>query len=63
VRRPVAIVLILAVALPVAFVVEEAIRTLVVLRDGERERDTWQRPDAVLRELDLRPGATVVDFG
>jgi hypothetical protein len=40
VRRPVAIVLILAVALPVAFVVEEAIRTLVVVRDGERERDT-----------------------
>jgi len=63
VRRPVAIAVVLVVAVPVAFVVEEAGRTLVALGDVERERDTWQRADAVLRELDLRPGATVVDFG
>ena len=29
----------------------------------ERERDTWQRPDDVLAQLDLRPGDTVVDLG
>ena len=35
-------------------------RTLTVV---ERERDTWQRPDEILEQLDLRPGQTVVDLG
>jgi SAM-dependent methyltransferase len=56
-------VLAVVIGLPLVFVVEEAIRTLVILRDVEHERDSWQRPDDVLRELDLRPGATIVDLG
>jgi arsenite methyltransferase len=27
------------------------------------ERDRWQKPDVVVRELDLKPGQTVVDIG
>ena len=37
--------------------------TLNRLDAVESERDRWQRPADVLRELDLRPGNTVVDLG
>jgi len=45
------------------YVAGQAVQTLDVLANVERERDTWQRPDEVLRALDLRPGSVVVDFG
>jgi hypothetical protein len=52
-RRTTLLLLILP-ALAIAFVVEEAIRTLIILERVERERDTWQRPEEVLAALDLR---------
>ena len=45
------------------FVGDQAVRTLRTLTAVERERDTWQRPDEILEQLDLRPGQTVVDLG
>jgi ubiquinone/menaquinone biosynthesis C-methylase UbiE len=40
-----------------------ALNTISRLDAVEVERDTWQRPDAVLQALDLKPGDTVVDLG
>ena len=40
-----------------------ALETLASLKVIEAERDTWQRPSEVIRELDLKPGNTVVDLG
>jgi predicted methyltransferase len=60
--RPRTLLLALAVV-GIAYVGEEVVRTLNVLNAVERERDGWQRPDAILASLDLRPGQTVVDFG
>jgi len=51
------------VVVPAAFVLEEAVRTLGTLDKVERERDTWQRSDEIIRQLDLHPGMTVVDLG
>lgn len=51
------------VALPVLYVGYQGAQTLDTLDRVERERDRWQRPEDVLRELDVRPGSTVVDFG
>jgi ubiquinone/menaquinone biosynthesis C-methylase UbiE len=45
------------------YVIEEAARTVSALDRIERERDTWQRPDAVLRGLNLHSGSVVVDLG
>ena len=39
------------------------VNTLRRLEVVEAERDPWQRPQAVLRSLDLRPGQTAVDVG
>ena len=49
--------------LALIFVGYQAIQTLGVLDRVERERDSWQRPDEIIRALDLRPGDSVVDFG
>ena len=61
-RKTVALATLLAAA-PILFVAVEAVRTLQALTIVERERDTWQRPDAVIEQLALRPGDTVVDLG
>ena len=61
-RRTRVVVLALA-AVAVAVVAQQAIATLRALTVIERERDTWQRPDDILRPLDLAPGKTVVDLG
>ena len=45
------------------FVAAQAVRTLDTLRAVERERDGWQRPDEILRQLRLERGQTVVDLG
>jgi predicted methyltransferase len=39
------------------------IRTVQTLSSVEAERDQWQKPEDVIRELDLKSGDTVVDFG
>jgi predicted methyltransferase len=54
--------LLAAVAL-LLYVGYQAVRTLQVLDEVERERDTWQRPDEIIRALDLHAGDVVVDFG
>jgi cell division septal protein FtsQ len=41
----------------------QAIRTIQQLSVVESERDRWQRADDIIRQLDLTPGNTVVDFG
>lgn len=41
----------------------EGIQTIARLDRVERERDTWQRPDAVLAELNIERGGIVVDLG
>ena len=62
-KRVLGILTLLVVVVPVVFVLEEALRTLATLDRVERERDSWQRPDEILRQLDLHPGMTVVDLG
>jgi predicted methyltransferase len=44
-------------------VLSQAIHTLRELTRVEAERDQWQRPDDVLRALELKPGNVVVDLG
>jgi len=51
------------VVVPLAFVAEQAIQTLRILPVIERERDTWQRPDDILRPFDPAAGKTIVDLG
>jgi len=63
VKRVVVVLTMIVVAVPVAYVVDQAVCTLRILAVVERERDTWQRPDDILRQLDLDPGDSVVDFG
>ncbi|HTC94226.1 MAG TPA: class I SAM-dependent methyltransferase [Terriglobales bacterium] len=41
----------------------DAIQTLGRLEAVERERDQWQRPTDVIRELNLKEGNVVVDLG
>ena len=45
------------------YVLYSAIDTLRQLEVIESERDQWQRPEEVLKALDLRPGNVVVDLG
>jgi len=52
----------MAVAL-LLFVVQQAVATLTILTDVERERDGWQRPQEILQQLDVHPGNVVVDLG
>ena len=63
VKRAVVGLVVLIVVLPGLFVVQQAIATLNTLTRVEQERDTWQRPEAILEPLQLRPGITVVDLG
>jgi predicted methyltransferase len=66
-RRP---VLRLALLLGCAILILLALNTLYSFASTlhqldavESERDRWQRPEEVLRALDLRPGNTVADLG
>ena len=62
-KRIVGLLVLVFVLVAVVFVGDQAVRTLRILTSVERERDTWQRPDEILRHLDPRPGATIVDLG
>jgi ubiquinone/menaquinone biosynthesis C-methylase UbiE len=62
-NRRVGSVALFFVVVLIVFIVDQAVRTLGTLASVERERDTWQRPDEVVRQLNLRPGDTVVDMG
>ena len=53
-----------AVSLAAAgFVADQARQTLDILEVVERERDGWQRPDDVIRALDVASADVVVDLG
>jgi predicted methyltransferase len=60
IRARLAVAVVVGLAL---FVGYQGVRTLFVLDEIERERDTWQRPDEIIRSLALHPGDVVVDFG
>ena len=59
----VGLLIVVFVVVPLVFVADQARRTLDTLTIVERERDTWQRPDEILRQLNPRAGDTVVDLG
>ena len=62
-RKRIVFIAAIVVVLPALFVADQAARTLRTLTVVERERDTWQRPEEILRHLDLGPGKAVVDLG
>ncbi len=62
-RAVVGLAVALVVLVPVAYVVSQALRTLDVLNQVERERDEWQRPAAVLDALHVSNGSSVADVG
>lgn len=62
-KRVVGVVVLVFVVAPAVYVIDQAVRTLDTLTTVERERDAWQRPDDILRQLDLSPGDSVVDLG
>ena len=62
-KQLVGVLVAVLVVVPVVFVADQARRTLGTLTIVERERDTWQRPEEILRHLNPRPGDTVVDLG
>jgi predicted methyltransferase len=62
-KRILGVLLMIFVVVPAVFVTDQAIRTLRTLTTVERERDSWQRPDEVIRHLSLGSGNTVVDLG
>ncbi len=41
----------------------DVVQTMARLDRVEHERDTWQRPDVVLEELNVKDGGVVVDLG
>lgn len=45
------------------YVTSQAVSTLDRLEIVERERDQWQKPEEIVRALDLKEGAVVVDLG
>ena len=61
-RHFVRVVALLAAA-AIVYVGSQAAATLRTLDAVEHERDSWQRPDDILRALNLRKGNTVVDLG
>ena len=62
-KRIAGVLVLVFVVVPVGFIVDQAVRTLNTLTNVERERDTWQRPDEIIRHLTLDSGDTAVDLG
>ncbi len=54
---------VLVLGLIVGEVIRESVHTLAQLQAVETERDAWQRPNDVIRALNLHPGASVEDVG
>jgi predicted methyltransferase len=62
-KRVVGVLVSVFVVVVGVYVLEEAVRTLGTLNRVERERDKWQRPDEIIRQLDVHAGNTMVDLG
>jgi predicted methyltransferase len=61
--RPALVLLGLFLLIGLAGLTFQGIRTLQTLTAVEADRDQWQRPDDVIRSLDLKDGSVVVDLG
>src|SRR5215813_12940887 len=61
--RPALVLLAVFLAFGFAIIGYQAVRTLQQLTAVEAERDLWQRPDDVIRALNLQQGSKVVDLG
>lgn len=63
-RRRAVLFVLGAIAILVAFyVLYSVVNTIRQLETVERDRDGWQRPDEILRALDVQAGNSVVDLG
>lgn len=60
--RFVRITLVLVLLTPIAVPAQDA-RKDVYRESAWAQRDTWQRPDNIIRQLDLQPGDKVADIG
>jgi len=63
VLRPALVLLALFLIVGIGGIGYQAIRTIQRLNAIEAERDHWQRPDDIIRALNLKAGSTVVDLG
>ena len=61
--RPALVLLAVFLAVGLAGVAFQGIRTLQTLTRVEAERDQWQRPADVIRSLNLKDGSIVADLG
>jgi SAM-dependent methyltransferase len=61
--RPALVLLAVFIGFGFAIIAYQAVRTLQQLTAVEAERDLWQRPDDVIRALNLQQGSKVVDLG
>src|SRR5262245_10580979 len=61
--RPALVLLAIFLGLGLAIIGYQGVRTLQQLTAIEAERDQWQRPNDIIRALNLRQGSTVVDLG
>jgi ubiquinone/menaquinone biosynthesis C-methylase UbiE len=52
-----------AAIFPAMYVLYSVVDTLHTLDVVEADRDRWQRPDEIVRALDLQEGSTAVDLG
>ena len=57
------IVVLVVAIVGLLFVVQQVVATLQTLTVVERDRDAWQRPMEILKQLDVHPGNIVVDLG
>jgi predicted methyltransferase len=61
--RPAFVLLAVFLVIGIAGITYQAIRTIQRLSVIEADRDGWQRPDDIIRELNLKNGSSVVDLG
>jgi ubiquinone/menaquinone biosynthesis C-methylase UbiE len=61
--RPALVLLAVFLVIALAGVAYQGVRTLQTLTTVEADRDQWQRPSDVIRNLNLKDGSVVVDFG
>jgi predicted methyltransferase len=61
--RPALVLVVVFLGVGLAGVAYQGLRTLQRLRAVEAERDQWQRSADIIRELNLKNGNVVIDFG
>src|SRR5438132_11366974 len=61
--RPGLVLLAVFLVVGLAGIAYQGVRTLQTLTAVEADRDQWQRPEDVIRRLNLKDGSVVVDLG